>query len=84
MEEKPTWEEILKLLGMTNASFRDQKEMDLGYDYMWGLIKKFGREWLKENRYYAMNNWEEHKERYRQEIYKQKQKKKRKGLLSFR
>jgi hypothetical protein len=77
MEEKPTWEEILKLLGMTNASFRDQKEMDLGYDYMWGLIKKFGREWLKENRYYAMK-------RYRQEIYKQKQKKKRKGLLSFR
>ena len=46
MSDTITWPEILRLLNMDIANFRDQAEMDTGFRFMQDQIELHGKDWI--------------------------------------
>ena len=72
---RPTWKELLELLGMSYACFEDEDEEREAYSFIREIIQAKGSNWVKNHARFCINEWENYKDEYR----KQKEKKRKRG-----
>ena len=79
--EKLTWDQIGKLLKAKELVFADQSHEDSFYSHVCGFMRKYGVEWVHDNRHEVIDRWEFGIKPVLLEMgRKQKRKEKKKGL----
>ncbi len=77
--KKPSWSEILKLLGMDCATIIDDAEAEECYNFVLDYIENHGADWVKNHANFVINSWETSKDKYQKSIEERKKQTRKKG-----